>query len=561
MVAPRWAAARRPMQRLVLGREIAVLLWGTSEPVVDWGRLDIATRNRLAKRATVISILVIVLSNAAISVETYLLVQLAFNGGVLSYDSTIGAPNFSATVAAVAVGLVLNVLFGIGMLHPQMRWFRTGSLADHDRRKAVQYVPYRQVAATVMAWFCAVGAYIAVADRVTADRIIGVAVAFTLAAASSGALTFLFAERALRPLAVVALHDYPATHAMYGVRSRMLAAWAVSSSVPLIGLVILNVGRGLDILPRPQGRTDWATVILAIVAVTAGSRVVSLVARSISDPLLELRQALFKVDKGQLDTRVAVYDSSEICVLQHGFNDLVKGLQERERVRDLFARHVGDTVAERAMTSELGRSGTKADVGVLFVDILGSTTMAEHQDPGETAELLNAFFTIVDEVVTRHNGLINKFEGDAALAVFGAPVDHPNPAAAALAAAREMARQLRGELPIQWGIGVCFGTTFAGNIGSERRYEYTVIGDPVNECARLSDLAKTVNGSVLANAPAVHAAEGEARHWRSVGSRVVCGREEATELFMPVEFLPHDPPSFSDVLSSILRPARRTLRL
>jgi len=560
MVAPRWAASRRPMQRSAFGRQIAALLW-SSEPVVDWGSLDIATRNRLAKRATVISIVVIVLSNAAISIETFLLVQLAFNGGVLTYDTTIGASNFPAIVAAVLVGLVLNVVFGLAMLSPQVRWFRTGSIADHDRRKAVQHVPFGQVLATVTAWFCAVGVYILVAERVTADRIIGVTVAFLLAALSSGSLTFLFAERALRPLAVVALHDYPATHAMQSVRARLLAAWAVGSSVPLVGLIILNVGRGLDILPRPHGRMDWATVILAIVAVTAGSRVIALVARSIADPLMELRQALFKVDQGEFDTRVAVYDSSEIGVLQHGFNDLVEGLEERERVRDLFARHVGDTVAERAMTSELGRSGTKADVGVLFVDILGSTTMAEHQDPGETAELLNAFFTIVDEVVTRHNGLINKFEGDAALAVFGAPVDHPNPAAAALAAAREMARQLRGELPIQWGIGVCFGTTFAGNIGSERRYEYTVIGDPVNECARLSDLAKTVNGSVLANAPAVHAAEGEARHWRSVGSRVVRGREEATELFMPVEFLPHDPPSFSDVLSSILRPARRTLRL
>lgn len=104
------------------------------------------------------------------------------------------------------------------------------------------------------------------------------------------------------------------------------------------------------------------------------------------------------------------------------------------------------------MISGRGRSGTKADVGVLFVDILGSTSMAEHQDPREDRRgpqrLLHD-----DEVVTRHNGLINKFEGDAALAVFGAPVEHPNPAAAALAAARELARQLRGELPIQWGSG------------------------------------------------------------------------------------------------------------
>ena len=145
MVAPRWAASRRPMQRFAFGRQVTAFVLGTGEPAVDWGGLDVATRTRLAKRATAISILVIVVSNAAISVETFLLVQLAYNGGVLTVDSTIGAPNFPAIVAAVVVGLALNVLLGLAMLRPQMHWFRTGSLADHERRRAVQHVDRKSV--------------------------------------------------------------------------------------------------------------------------------------------------------------------------------------------------------------------------------------------------------------------------------------------------------------------------------------------------------------------------------------------------------------------------------
>ena len=116
---------------------------------------------------------------------------------------------------------------------------------------------------------------------------------------------------------------------------------------------------------------------------------------------------------------------------------------------------------------------------------------------------------MVVDTVARHGGFVNKFQGDAALAIFGAPIEHPDASGAALAAARELHDEL---LPVlgnaEFGIGVSAGRAIAGHIGAQARFEYTVIGDPVNEAARLTELAKLEEGHVLASAIAVSGAAG-----------------------------------------------------
>jgi adenylate cyclase len=134
-------------------------------------------------------------------------------------------------------------------------------------------------------------------------------------------------------------------------------------------------------------------------------------------------------------------------------------------------------------------------------------------------------------VTERHGGFVNKFEGDAALCVFGAPVASEDPAGHALAAARQMRDRLLELDAVDVGIGVSAGNAVAGNVGSESRYEYTVIGDPVNEAARLCELAKARPERLLASEAAVRRAAGaEAAHW-TVGEAVTLrGREAATRL-------------------------------
>jgi adenylate cyclase len=187
--------------------------------------------------------------------------------------------------------------------------------------------------------------------------------------------------------------------------------------------------------------------------------------------------------------------------------------------------------------TELG--GQERDVAVLFVDLVGSTQLAATRPPAEVVGLLNEFFRVVVDTVLKHGGFVNKFQGDAALCIFGAPIEHPDAAGAALASARELHAELMSVLDqTEVGIGVSAGRAIAGHIGALARFEYTVIGDPVNEAARLTELAKTESGHVLASAIAVSGAlDAEALCWE-VGEIVeLRGRAAPTQLARPVNLL------------------------
>ena len=154
----------------------------------------------------------------------------------------------------------------------------------------------------------------------------------------------------------------------------------------------------------------------------------------------------------------------------------------------------------------------------------------------EVVDLLNRFFAVIVEEVDRHRGFVNKFEGDAALAVFGAPIRLDNPEDDALAAGRAIAKRIRTEVPeCEAGIGVAAGRAVAGNVGARERFEYTVIGEPVNEAARLCELAKDTASRLLASSDAVsNASDGERAHW-SLGDTVTLrGYDEPTRLAEPV---------------------------
>jgi adenylate cyclase len=149
--------------------------------------------------------------------------------------------------------------------------------------------------------------------------------------------------------------------------------------------------------------------------------------------------------------------------------------------------------------------------------------------------LLNRFFRIVIDVVEAEGGLVNKFEGDAALCVFGAPVVSPDAAGECLRAARNLAARLSRELPeIDFGIGVSAGVAVAGNVGAEHRFEYTVIGDPVNEACRLAELAKERPERVLASSAALdRATPAEVEAWSVTEAAVLRGRLAPTQLAHP----------------------------
>jgi adenylate cyclase len=304
--------------------------------------------------------------------------------------------------------------------------------------------------------------------------------------------------------------------------------------VPLLGvLVVAAVG-----IAKPGAHTTYvaaAVLFLGVVATAAGLIATLFAAKAIADPLLAVRLGLERIERGDLDVRVPVDDASEIGRLQAGFNRMADGLRERERIRDLFGRQVGEEVARAALHRGVRLGGEEREVGALFVDLVDSTGLAVAVVPGEVVRVLNRFFQVVVEVVEEGGGLVNKFEGDAALCVFGAPVACEDPAGDALRAARSLAARLARELPeIDFGIGVSAGVVVAGNVGAEHRFEYTVIGDPINEAARLTELAKRRPERVLASGGALERATAtEADAWSLTEAALLRGRYAPTQLAHP----------------------------
>jgi adenylate cyclase len=339
-------------------------------------------------------------------------------------------------------------------------------------------------------------------------------------------LTYLMAERILRPIHELAFEEaLPTDRYVPGIKSRILLAWAIGTGVPLVGVFMMTINHG----HRPVSVAGIG--FLAAVGLLTGALAMVFAAKSVADPIESVTTALSAVERDRLDVKVPVYDGSQIGQLQNGFNLMVEGLRERRRLRDLFGRQVGTDVARQALERGVHLGGKQVFASMLFVDVIGSTELAATRPPSEVVAALNAFFAVVVDVVDRTGGFVNKFEGDAALCVFGAPVPREDSATCALLAARLLHERLRDVRGLTAAIGVSAGKVVAGNVGTKERFEYTVIGDAVNEAARLTELAKTRTTRVLGSAAALAAADDEeCRYWLAGGEVTLRGRTAATPL-------------------------------
>jgi adenylate cyclase len=431
------------------------------------------------------------------------------------------------------------------------------TLCPLERTEALG-LPRRLTLLTVLAWVGAALLYgvINVTFGNPALDVIHIVVGILLGGLVTAALTYLLAERGFRPIMVLALGGEPADQGGVGVRTRLLVAWLVGSGLPLVALGLLPWEHA------HQGKVSVAVSVasLALIGVLAGFLLTSAAARSVTEPLDAVRRGLGAVRAGDLSVEVSVDDPGEIGRLEADVNRMVEGLRERRRLEDLFGRHVGEAVARRALAEESVLGGALRTVSVLFVDLIGSTALAGSRPPDEVVALLNRLFGAVVEVVTAEGGWVNKFEGDGALCVFGAPESQPDHARRALRAARRLRALLAAlqahDATLDAGIGVATGDAVAGNVGARDRYEYTVIGDPVNSAARLSDLAKRAPGRLLATDTAVAAAGDEARHWLPEGEAVLRGRATATVLMAPADPAPRQasedqPPATAGTIETV----------
>lgn len=401
--------------------------------------------------------------------------------------------------------------------------------------------PWRQALRPLVFWVAAAVLYAALAAAAGADSttVLRVVDGTLLGGLTTCALAYLLIERSYQPLFAHVLESLPSQRPRtLGIRMRLLLTWAVGSGVPLLAIALDTFVGGGDIPRR-------ALAFLALAGLGAGMIATAASARSLAEPLDGIRRALARVGTGDLDVGLVVDDGSEVGEVQAGVNRMAAGLRERQTLRDLFERHVGDEVARRALERGTGLGGEQAEATAVFVDIIGSTAMADVLPPDEVVAVLNDFFGAVVRTMAGQGGWVNKFEGDGALCVFGVPGTQPDHAERGLRAARLLAQALsalRAVHPgLEAGIGVSSGRVVAGNVGTEARYEYTVIGPAVNEAARLTDVAKGRPTKVLASIDAVRRGGTEVSHWRDVGTIALRGHPAPTAIYEPVVAAPTAP--------------------
>lgn len=245
-----------------------------------------------------------------------------------------------------------------------------------------------------------------------------------------------------------------------------------------------------------------ALVVLFIIGLVTAQQL----AGGLSRPISELGEVMRRVQGGDFTQEPQVSGKDIIGRLQAAIRLMIAGLRERDKVKELFGRYVTTQVSQRVLQGAVNLGGESRRVTILFSDIRGFTAMSETMRPAQVVALLNAYFSEMVEAVFEHNGVLDKFIGDAIMAVFGSfedTPDHPHRAVRAALRMQALLAKINGERamqaqpPLSIGIGIHTDEVIVGNIGSHRRLEYTVIGDGVNISSRVESLNKEFSTTIL----------------------------------------------------------------
>jgi adenylate cyclase len=334
-------------------------------------------------------------------------------------------------------------------------------------------------------------------------------------------------------------------------------SWAVQRFEPTqlegrlgkIGMVAALDVTDIHVIVRRHLRYALAVLLVAAaLSVWFGWRLASVMSRA----LLRVNAALKRVEKLDYVHVDPVLTGDELEDLARGFNKMVDGLKERDKLRTTFGKYMTATVMEHLLAGKVALGGESLEVSILFTDIRSFTTISEKMDPQHLVGLLNEYFTEMVGIVMQEDGVVDKYIGDAIMAVFGAPVPKPADAVNAVRAAVRMRRALeelnrslgaRGLPTLRTGIGIHTGMVVAGNIGSEKRMEYTVIGDAVNLASRLEASTKELGVDVLISEVTYERTKHVVRA-RAVREINVKGREQPVLAYEVLGLHEEDQPSY-----------------
>ncbi len=318
----------------------------------------------------------------------------------------------------------------------------------------------------------------------------------------------------------------------------------VSYSFPLPtenGVAVALLERSLDKELAPYMQLERTYLFLALLGLLISVALGTWIARSVSRPVSQLAEGTRKIGAGDYSHRIPVRTDDEIGLLAGAFNRMSEGLAERDQVRDLLGKVVSPAVATELLRKDVTLGGEEREVTILFSDLRDFTGMCEARSAQEMLGVLNHYFTRMSAIVEAHGGVVDKYVGDAMMALFGAPLTGPDDADCAMETALEMSealdevnweREAQGSHPLSMGIGINTDVVVAGNMGSQRRLNYTVIGDGVNLASRLEGLTKTaeygariiVSQSTLERAKRQYCT-------RRLGEVAVKGKQKPTEIY------------------------------
>jgi adenylate cyclase len=295
-----------------------------------------------------------------------------------------------------------------------------------------------------------------------------------------------------------------------------------------------------------EGLAPYAALEAALLVIAGLSLAVTLagavrIARRITRPVTELADAAREIERGNYDVRVGAMGNDEIGRLANAFDGMARGLAERDRMRDVLGKVASSEVVTQLLESRIELGGVEVDATVMFTDMRNFTAIAESLNPQQSVLLLNRVLTEVSRVIESHGGVVDKYLGDGAMGIFGAPVTRPDDIQRGVLAALDIRTRVgtlgpeliaRGLPAPQVGVGVNTSRMVAGNIGSPSRLNYTVLGDGVNLAARLEGLTKRYHVPIVCGSRTHEGSHGIV--WRELDKVRVRGKTRAERIWEPL---------------------------
>lgn len=286
------------------------------------------------------------------------------------------------------------------------------------------------------------------------------------------------------------------------------------SSEPMLGAFRLVGFAGLGVVTEiPEGKAyeaakkvQYRSLLVAGVVIFIAFLFGYYFSGTITWPIKQLVVVSKKIASGDFDINLKPKSKDEIATLAFAFNDMAKGLEERDKVKDVFGKFHNKEIVDNLLSGEVALGGERKQAIIFFSDVRGFTAMSESMEPEDVVEMLNEYMTRMVSIIRSNHGVVDKYVGDAIMALWGVPVGGEEDAKNAIRACLSMREDLaklnelrvsRGQHALKIGMGLNCGPVIAGNIGSDEKMEYTVIGDAVNLAARIEAMTKAYGSDLL----------------------------------------------------------------